>query len=202
MGKINLSRLIISSSLSGGPDTINYQISRSANGKVSYILLKPADIFNVVGYDSLVCNYNASDKLSGYIVYLIEYGTGLVEPMQSFEITYNGNNVVKMVEYELLGSLASRELVETVSLVYDDKPAARELSEDDFLANLQPANNPVPSVNNVLSYTRDFAQDPDQNVTTEYKYVYGANSKPISAEVTTIKPGLPNDKATMIFTYR
>jgi hypothetical protein len=201
-GKISFSRLIFSSNISGGPDTVNYEISRSANGKISHVLLKPADTFNFVGYDSLVYAYNASGKLSGFIVYLIEYGTGLVEPMQSVEVTYNGNNVVKVVEYELLGSLASRELVETVSVTYDDKPAARELTEDDFIANLPPANNPAPSVNNVISYSRVFAQDPDQNVTTEYKYIYGAGGKPISAEVTTIRPGLPNDKANMTFTYR
>ena len=132
----------------------------------------------------------------------IEYGTGFIDPVQAFEITYDGNNVSKMVEYELMGSLTNRALVETITLYYDDKPAARVLTEEDFIANLAPINNIGPAVNNTLKYSREYAQDPAANVITEYNYVYGTNGKPNSAEVTTIRPGLGDGKATLTFSYR
>jgi hypothetical protein len=201
-GKVTFSRIVLTSNISAGSDTLNYEIKRNANGKIGYVLLKPADTANTVGYDSIVYSYNAGSKLSGYVVYLIEYGTGIVEPMQAFEITYNGNNVVKLFEYELLGAVTNRQLVETITFFYDNKPAARVVTEDDFIANLAPINNICPAVNNTLKYSREYAQDPDENVITEYKYVYGNNGKPISADVTTIRPGLADSKATLTFTYR
>jgi hypothetical protein len=201
-GKPNTSMIILESNLSPGADTINYEIKRNAAGKVNYVLLKPADTSNTAGYDSIIYSYDASGKMAGYLVYLVDYSTGLAEPMQAFELTYSGGNVVKSVEYELPGTLTPRQLVETISYFYDSKPAARVLTEDDFIANLAPVNNLVPSVNNCVKYSREYAQDPAENVITEYNYVYRTDGKPISAEVTTIRPGLPDGKATLTFTYR
>ena len=78
----------------------------------------------------------------------------------------------------------------------------RELTEDDFLAGLNPVNSLVPSVKNNTKYSRENTEDPDTNGITEYNYVYGPNGKPVSAEVTTIRPGLPDGKGTITFTYR
>jgi hypothetical protein len=201
-GKLIFSKLVISSGLSSGSDTINYDIVRGANGKIGYVILQQQDITGLAGYDSIAYTYNGNSKLSGYVVFFVEYGTGVVEPIQRFDLTYTGNNVTKLTEYELNGSLASAVLVETITFTYDDKPAARVLTEDEYIANLAPINNFVPSVNNCLNYSRDNAQDPDENVITEYNYVYGTTGKPVSAVVTTIRPGLGDGKATLTFTYR
>ncbi len=201
-GKVNFSRIVLASNLTTGFDTINYEIARNASGKISHVLLKPADTSNTAGYDSIVYSYSASGKISGYMVYLIEYGTGQVEPLQAAELTWDGNNVVKTLEYEYAGTPATRQLVETISFYYDDKPAARALTEEDFIANLSSVNNLVPAVNNTVKYAREFSLTPSDNVITEYKYVYGTNGKPLSAEVTTIRPGLPDGKANLTFAYR
>lgn len=201
-GKISESTIVLASNLSPGSDTMFFEYKRNAGGKVSYMLMRFGDTTNAAGYDSIVYSYNAAGKIAGYITYLINYGSGLVEPIQQFELTWTGNNVVKSMEYELSGSLSTRKLVETLTFFYDAKPAARVLSEDDFLAGLNPANSLVPCENNNTKYSRENTEDPDTNVITEYKYVYGANGKPVSAEVTTIRPGLGDSKATLTFTYR
>lgn len=75
------------------------------------------DTTNAAGYDSIVYCYNPAGKMAGYITYLIHYGMGLVEPIQQFEPTWTGSNVVKTVEYELAGSLTALKLIETLTFL-------------------------------------------------------------------------------------
>lgn len=201
-GKISRSQIELSSSQTTKPDTITYELKRNTSGKVIYSLALLADTTNTIGYDSMVYTYNAAGKIAGYINYIVEYGTGLAAPIQRFEMTWSGNNVVKMVEYELAGSLSSAKLVETITFFYDTKPAARVFSEDEFIAALAPANNMVPAENNTIKYSREYTETPEDNEITEYNYTYGANGKPVSAAVTTTRPGLPATKALLTFTYR
>lgn len=201
-GKITQSRIVLSSSLTSIPDTLFFDLKRNASGKVSYVITRFADTSNTAGYDSIVYAYNSAGKLSGYTNYLVDYTTGLAAPFQRFELTWNGNNVVKMMEYELAGSLTASKLIETITFLYDTKPAARVLTEEDFIAALAPVNNMAPAENNTVRYSREYTETPEDNEITEYNYVYGANGKPVSAEVTTTRPGIPATKATLTFTYR
>lgn len=202
-GKIQKSSMVLSSSATNKPDTLNFEMKRNASGKISYVIAVFADTTNTAGYDSIVYSYNTAGKLAGWITYLVEYGAGgAAIPIQRMEMTWTGNNVTKSVEYELEGSLTASKLIETVTYFYDAKPAARVLTEDDFIAGLGPANNIVPAENNTVKYLSEYAQTPEDNVITEYNYVYGADGRPSTAEVTTIRPGIPASKASMTFTYR
>jgi hypothetical protein len=201
-GKISSTMVILSSNVTTAPDTMHYTLKRNSAGKVAYMLVEFADTANTAGYDSIVYAYNTAGKIAGYVTYLVDYTSRLAVPIQSFELTYTGENVVKSVEYELNGSLTSRTLIETITFFYDDKPAARVVTEDDFIAGLTSSNNMAPAVNNTTKYSREYAQEPDENLITEYNYVYGSNGKPTTAEVTTIRTGQPATKATLSFTYR
>jgi hypothetical protein len=191
--------IIVKSSLTPGADTLIYTFGRNAAGRLTHYLIKPTD-FATSGYDSIVCTYNASNKLATQINYYIEAGTGNASPIQRIELTYNGNNMVNFKDYELNGTIAAATLKEENELEYDDKPAAIIVNDDEFLAGLGIG---LLGVNNVTKNTVINYDDPDENVTTAYQYTYdGPNGKPSSAIVTTTRPGFPPGLGSATYVYQ
>lgn len=196
--QITRATMVLKSVLNPAGDTINYVFTRNAAGRILYYTMLPTDIINN-GYDSIVCTYNAANKLTTQIVYAYFAGGGAPQPIQRVEMTYNGNNMVNYKDFELLGSLTAAQLAEEVTYEFDDKPAALATAEDEFLVGLGLGEM---GVNNVTKESRVIPDDVNENTITEKKYVYGTNGKPTSAEVTTTRPGLPARKGTATFFYQ
>jgi hypothetical protein len=200
-GKLTKSRYVIKTTLNPLGDTLFYQLFRNASGRVSHAIVKGSESFALVAYDSLVYSYTAN-RLSGFTTFFIDNISGSVEPAQKFEFTYTGANMTKAIEYELLGSVTSQKLIETITMEYDTNPAAMVVGEEEYMLGLLPANALFPSVNNLKRYERKYEGTPELNSINTFNYTYGTNRRPISAEVTTSRVGLPDAKGTMAFTYQ
>lgn len=192
-------QMVFVSTLNPDGDTMNYSISRAPDGKVNYYLVKFTDFLDN-GYDSIVCTYNAANKLILQINYFIEPITGLAEPFQRIELTYNRDNLVGAKDFELAGSLTSTTLTEESTFEFDDKPAALTLEVGEYLVGM---GIDILGVNNVIKSTSTNYIDPSLNVITEYAFTYnGPNGKPSSAVVTTTRPGLPPGIGSATYVYQ
>lgn len=198
-GKILGSMVVSKTSLNPTGDTISIDVKRNATGNIAYTIIRGTDPGD--GYDSLVYNFT-SNKLTAILNYFVEPASGSAEPIQKFEFTYAGDNVVKSIEYELPGTLTGQRQVETITLEYDTAPAAQPLGVDEYIVGLIPANLLFPCVNNVTKYERENEDDASKNSVNTYKYSYGTNGKPVSAEMSTSRDGLPLVKTTLNFSYR
>ncbi|HSK14221.1 MAG TPA: hypothetical protein VK907_13465 [Phnomibacter sp.] len=196
-GRINSAKMKYKTSLSADSITFTYTFSRNAAGRINYYIVSGEPSF--AGYDSILCTYSTANKLIGALSFYVDHGTGLAEPSQLFEYTFNGNNLVAMKSYDLENSPTTPRLVETVTLEYDNRPAPMVLTEDEFILGM---GHGVPSANNVTRNITINEDDPDENVTTEYQYTYGTNGKPLTAVILTTRPGIPTGQGKITFFYQ
>ena len=168
-------------------DTANFQLFRNPAGKVIAMTIKPNTTGGPLIYDSIAYAYSPANRLSSYVYFsVLRVGTSATAtPFQKYELTYSGNNVTQRLEYQLYGALQTPQLIETINLQYDEKPATRALSEEEYMLELAPVNVLVPAVNNILRIEFIPADNPNDRFTTVYAYVYGTNNKPATAKVTT-----------------
>jgi hypothetical protein len=195
--RITNANVVVRTSFNPLGDTIRYIFNRNAAGRINYYLIIPFD-GGFVGYDSVACTYNAENKLVNQLVFLVPYDGSPVEPLQRMEMSYAGNNLISARSFALSGSTTGGVLEESISYEYDNRPAALPLTEDEFIIGLGLDGL---GVNNPTKIAKEYA-DPSDNLTTEYRYTYGTNGRPATAEVTSIVPGLPNGRGTATYTYR
>ena len=186
-GRLSGAKLVVVSTFNPSGDTANYQLYRNGTGRVIAMTIKPNEEGGQIIYDSVSISYNAANKVSSYIYYsVLRNGSNFqVAPYQKFEFTYTGENVTQRLEYILTGTISNASLLETLNMQYDAKPATRILTEEEYFLELAPVNGIVPSVNNLVRLESLSELDPNENYTSVYAYVYGANNKPASAQVTT-----------------
>jgi hypothetical protein len=196
--RISSATLVVRSSFNPTGDTIRYQFSRNTAGRINYYLLIPFDNA-IAGYDSVVCTYNAQNKLITQLVYLKPTNSSVGIPIQRIEMAYAGNNMITYRDFALSGGTTGGVLEEAITFEYDNRPAALPLSEDEYIIGLGLEN---PGENNVTKLSRVYPADPDDNVTKEYRYTFGTNGRPATAEVITVMPGLPNGRGTATYTYQ
>jgi hypothetical protein len=196
--RITAATLVVRTSFNQVGDTIRYQFVRNAAGRINYYLLIPFDAA-VAGYDSIVCNYDPDNKLISQLVFLKPPNSSTAVPIQRIEMAYAGNNLVTARDFSLSGSTTGGLLEESVTFEYDNRPAALPLTEDEYIIGLGLEGM---GVNNVTRVIKVYPADQEDNVTTEYRYTYGTNGRPATAEVITIRPGLPNGRGTATYTYQ
>ena len=202
-GRLTGAKLVISSTLNPAGDTANYQFVRNGTGRITAMTIKPNPNGGPLIFDSVVYTYNAANKIASYIYYSVirNGGSVQIEPYQKFELTYSGENATQRKEYLLNGSVNNSELLETLNLQYDAKPATRIVTEEEYMLELAPINGFLPAVNNIVRMEAISAVNIDDNYTTIYAYIYGANDKPSSAQVTTTFTDGTESVSTMRFTY-
>jgi hypothetical protein len=203
-GLVTSSRIIGSNNGSTDIDTMVFIVGRNANGKIAYFLFKDAENAPTGEYDSIVYRYNAAGKVAGLLGFERNANSNIAEPYILIEFTYSGNNMTKSEQYDLNGSLSARTLELTSTFTYDKNPGVRAVQDDEAFIFM--SINPIPgsdlSANNIVKQVDEYPNDPDENETTEYKYVYNADGRPASADVTITKPSLPASKGTFTFKYQ
>ncbi|MCU0387699.1 MAG: hypothetical protein MUE71_03730 [Chitinophagaceae bacterium] len=203
-GNLSGSTVVIKSSFLPDGDTLNYKLFRNGSGRVVAMTIKPNDNGGPIAYDSTVYTYNASNRIASYVVYGVTRnapGVFVVIPYEKYEFIYTGENVTRRSQYELNGSVSNAQLLETLDIEYDNKPAARVLTEEEYMLELSPVNGFVPSVNNMVKITSNWPDSPDDNYVSTYVYTYGTNEKPSSAVVTTTYNAGGGSVSNIKFTY-
>jgi hypothetical protein len=195
---VNSANSIIISNFNPDGDTIRYQFAYTASGRIAYYLVTPLDP-SFIGYDSVVCSYNAENKLVNQLVFLVPFDGTSPEPIQRLESSWVGNNMVSARSFALSGSTTGGVLEESSTFEFDNRPAALPITEDEFISGIA---LDAFGENNPIRVKREFPDTPSDNRTTEYKYTYGTNGRPATAVVTTIAVGFPNLVGTATYTYR
>jgi hypothetical protein len=196
-----VSNVIAIATLNTSPDpfALDKRIFRDVSGKITYYIVKTSDSA-IDGYDSILCNYNASNQISQMLVYLVSPNGLNAEPIQRIEFAYASDNLISSKSYALPGTLTGGELEESATFTFDNKPAAMPLNTEDWI--ISGLGLEYSGQNNVLKITREYPLDPTDNRVVEYTYTYLPNGKPSRAEIKTTFSGLPPATATAIYTYQ